>query len=207
MILLSLKDEYSLGEGVIKADFVDTSSLFFSTEYLTDESFLEKYRDFASGWELSQDEEESILFAGACYQAEKSALRLIARAEQNSLGLTAKLERRGYDSAVVRAVVSRFLDRNLLDDQRYAESWSRSRLSLKKAISPQRLLAGLRQRGIDRNSAGKALDHVLDPETEYALLLKYIDKSLRGKKALHLRAQLKYEGFSSETLDSFFNQG
>ena len=132
-------------------------------------------------------------------KAEKAALRLIARAEQSSLGLTAKLESRGYDSAVAKTVVSGLLERNLLNDGRYAECWIRSRLG--RAPSPQWLLASLGRKGIDRDSSEKALKRVLDPETEYALLLRYLEKiCLPGSK----RAILKHKGFSFEVLDRFF---
>jgi SOS response regulatory protein OraA/RecX len=143
-------------------------------------------------------------------------------AEQNSLGLTAKLQRRGYGAAVAKAVVFRLLDCNLLDDERYAELWIRSRLALRKTSSPQRLLIALGKRGIDRNSSGKALKRVLDPETEYALLLKYLETSAgsdhpeevssyelrfpENKRGFSLRSHLKYEGFSSIALDRYFNE-
>jgi regulatory protein len=124
------------------------------------------------------------------------------------LGLTAKLERRGYDAAVAKAVVFRLLDRDLLDDERYAEFWIRSRLALRKAPSPQWLLVALGKRGIDRYSSGKALKRVLDPETEYALLLKYLEKAglPERERAFSLRTYLKYEGFSSAILDRYFDK-
>ena len=204
--LLSLKTEKSQGEGVVKAEFSDGSSLVFSIDYLPEGIFSEKDLDFSPGRELSLEEEGSFGFAAACYRAEKSALRLIARAEQHSIGLTAKLERRGYEAAVVRTVVSRFLDRNLLDDRRYSERWIQSRLKQRKLISPLGLLAGLRKRGIGKDSAGNALNEVVDPETEYTLLLKYLDKAPQGKNTLPLRVQLKREGFSSAVIDRYFDE-
>jgi len=156
---------------------------------------------------LSDGEEEASSFAAACCRAEKLALKLIARAEQNSFGLTAKLERRHFDALVAKTVVSRLLARNLLDDVRYAELWIRSRLASRKAPSPQWLLVALGRRGIDRNSSLKALNNVFDPQTEYEFLLKYLEKTRfpQSKRAFSLRAQLKYEGFSSEVIDRYFS--
>ena len=214
MTIISLKTENFRADKVVKAEFSDGSSFIFTTDYLPEgrvpegkisgdkpESVL-----FEPGRELSSGEEETFRFAAACYRAERIALRLIARAEQNSLALTAKLERRGFDAAVAKTVVSRLFDRNLLNDGRYAESWIRSRLALRKAPSPQWLLAALGKRGIKREFSLKALKKTLDPETEYALLLRYLEKIRFSKsgKAFSLKAELKYQGFSSTSLERYF---
>jgi len=208
--LISLKTEIFRADGAVKAEFSDGSSLSLSIHYLPDTIPLDKEGNsllWEGGHELSPGEEEAFRFAAACYRAEKAALRLIARAEQNSLALTVKLEHRSFDAAVAKAVVSRLLDQNLLDNERYAERWIRSRLALRKAPSPQWLLAALGKRGIDRKSSIKALGKVLDPQTEYELLEKYLEKArlARDKRAFSLRAQLKHEGFSSTVIDIYLD--
>ena len=204
MTLVSIKTDNSSEDGAVKAEFSDGSSIILKQEYLSD-GFAPAF--WESGRDLSPVEEEAFKFAAECYKAEKAALRLIARAEQNSLALTAKLERRGFAAAVVKAVISRLLDRNLLDDARYAELWLRSRLSRKKARSPRWLRISLGKRGIDRNSASIALENTLDPETEYALLSRFVEQTgFPGKKSYSYRkTQLKYEGFSPEALDKYFD--
>ena len=147
-------------------------------------------------------DEETTLYTSLCYKAEEISLKLIARAEQNSVGLMTKLEKKGFKTDVIRAVVSGLLERGLLNDERYAELWLRSRLK-KKAQSPAWLLASLRKKGIDRYSSSKALEKTLDPDTEYAFLLKYIER--RGMPAIGDKAKLKYEGFSKEVLDRYFD--
>ena len=210
MTLISLKTEIFRADGAVKVEFSDGSSLSLSTHYLPDTIPLDEEGNcllWEPGRELSPGEEEAFRFAAACYRAEKAALRLIARAEQNSLGLSAKLERRKFDASVAKAVVSRLLDQQLLDNERYAERWIRSHLALRKSPSPQWLLAALGKRGIDRASSLKAMDKVLDPQTEYELLEKYLEKHRfsQGNKAFSLRAQLKHEGFSSTVLDTYFD--
>lgn len=152
-------------------------------------------------------EEEASRFVAVCNEVEKVALRLVERAEQNSLSLTAKLKKRGFESAAVKEVVSRLLDRDLLNDARYAELWLRSRLSGRKKLSPLWLLSSLAQKGIDKRSSQKALEKVLDPETEYSLLLNYIKKSdfsENGTSCIR-KAQLKKEGFSPDVLDKYYS--
>ena len=145
-------------------------------------------------------------FISTCSKAEKAALRLIARAEQTSFGLAVKLERKGFEAAVVREVIEQLLDRKLLDDERFAELWIRSCL-VRKAPSPIWLQASLMKRGIDRDSSLRAIKKVLDYDTEYALLLKYIEKMdvSKNKKQINLKTKLKSEGFSYETLERIFN--
>ena len=214
MTLLSLKAENSRhdGKGIYKAEFSDGTSFLLGSEYLSGEInpvlLDETGQNTGINSELTEQEEEAFRFAAACYRAEKSALRLIARAEQNSRGLKAKLELRGYPLAVVNAVVSRLLDRNLLDDRRFAEHWIRSRLSTGKASSPLQLLVSLGKRGIFRDSSRDAMNMVFDEETEYALLLRYLEKAgIRGcKKAISLKTQLKNQGFSSAVITKYFDE-
>ena len=214
MTIVSLQPEKSGREGTFRVEFSNGSSFLFVSDYLPegfDPVFLRKSEQFygeePASRELAAGDEEAFCFAAACYRAEKAALRLIARAEQNSPGLTVKLERRGYDTAVAKAVVSGLLDRNLLDDRRYAELWIRSRLSTKKVLSPRRLLVSLAKRGIYRASSLEAMKTVLDEETEFILLLQYVEKVKPqiSKKAISIKNQLKNEGFSLIVIDRYLD--
>ena len=212
MELVSLKAKNHREDGAVIAEFKDGSLISFSTDYLSNTT---DFSLWAEGKELSPIELDSLRFAAACYKAEKLALRLIARAEQSSLALTAKLEKRGIEAAVVRAVISRLTNKELLNDTRYAELWIRSRLgnyhgkrpgSKSKALTPIRLLASLWKRGIDKTSSSSAINRALDGETEYALLLKYLEETgaLEGKRISFLRTRLKHEGFSLEIIEKYF---
>jgi SOS response regulatory protein OraA/RecX len=149
--------------------------------------------------------EEAHQSAADCLRAEKIALRLIARAEQSSALLTAKLEKRGVDASIARQVVSSLLDKKLLDDERYAELCIRAHL-MKKAQSPLRFLASLEKKGIVRETSRKAIGKVLDEETEYSLLVKFVEQM--GdliEKTSFLRTRLKHEGFSPEIISRFLD--
>jgi regulatory protein len=146
----------------------------------------------------------------ACLRAEKTALRLIARAEQCSCVLARKLERRGYDSAIISAVISKLTEQNLLNDSRYARLWFQSRLRF--ARSPRRLLSALCTRGFNRDEAQLALKEVLNEEAELALLFrfakKYEKKLYKAQKSKEteirtLKFYLKSEGFSSAVVESY----
>ncbi|MDR1863865.1 MAG: recombination regulator RecX [Treponema sp.] len=209
MTLVSLKSGTENGAGFLKITLSDDSSFSVKTCYLSQAaSDLSLWEE---GREISPAEEEDLRFAAACYRAEQDGLRLIARAEQTEAGLSRKLGHRGHDSAGVSAVVSRFVSLGLINDERYAELWIRSRLARRsgKIPTPRTLLASLRNRGIDSSSAGKALKSILDEETELALLKRYMGQtssraSLPVSSGFSLRGVLKFEGFSQDVLSVYF---
>ena len=144
-------------------------------------------------------------------QAEKTALRLIARAEQCSSGLSLKLEKRGFDTACIREVIVRLSEANLLDDKRYSGMWLRSRLHFTR--SPKKLFSSLCAKGIDRGDAQAALKEVLDEETEFSLLTRYVKKNEKKSPAKtgenrvrSVKFMLKNEGFSVKSIQKFFNE-
>jgi len=149
-------------------------------------------------------EEEALPFDAECIKAEKIALRLIARAEQSIAGLTVKLEKRGIDPYTTRQVICSLKNRKLLDDTRYAERWIYAHLKVKKPLSPLWFLASLEKRGISREVCHAAINKVLDEDTEYSLLLKYIERmDFLMKQTVPFRTKLRHEGFSTEAIDKF----
>jgi len=205
MTIISIK--YESDEGSLRIGLSDGSLFSFKTCYLP---LLFKT---AEGIEINEVEEEGLRFASSCLRAEKTALRLIARAEQTCLGLTRKLEKRGHDSACVRNVISRLCETGLLDDRRYARLWLDARIS-RQRTSPRRLLIALSARGIDRDDLSLALKEALDDETELQLLKRYVEKLQRKRKlnsdddddGPSLKYLLKSEGFSSSAIQRFLEQ-
>jgi len=164
--------------------------------------------EICEGRSVSGDEEEALRFASACMRAEKTALRLIARAEQSSAGLSRKLEKRGHDRSCVQRVLFRLQELMLVDDRRFVRLWLESRIS-RRGDSPRRLLASLCSRGIDRDLAEAGLKAALDAGTELELLRRYVKKLEKRRKYIKLingnnanperflKYHLKNEGFSS----------
>jgi SOS response regulatory protein OraA/RecX len=151
-------------------------------------------------------EEEPLQLDANCIKAEKLALRLIARAEQNVAGLTAKLEKRGVYPSIALQVISGLLEEKLLDDSRFAERWVHAHLWVKKALSPLWFLVSLEKRGISREICLAAINKVLDEDTEYSLLLKFIGRmDALTKETGLLRTKLRREGFSPEAINRFFD--
>jgi len=152
-------------------------------------------------------EETDSCHASDCLKAEKTALRLIARAEQCSAGLARKLEKRKFDTACVNTVIARLLELNLLNDDRFARLWLESHL--RRAHSPRRLLSALCTRGIDRDDAETALKAVLDEEAETSLLTRFVkkhSKKAKGEREGNLKFLLKSEGFSNVAIQKFLDE-
>ena len=209
MIIVSLKTEPK-GE-LYRIELSDGSLFSFRNCYLPTELYDIHLTnpDTEQGKEITAEEETAFRHASECLRAEKAALHLIARAEQCSLGLARKLEKRKFDTACVNAVISRLSELKLLDDSRFSRLWLESRLRF--ARSPRRLLSALCGRGIDRDDAESALKAVLDEEAELSLLTRFVKKYARksggdGESVTRsLKYLLKSEGFSHTAVQKFLD--
>jgi regulatory protein len=193
--------------------FSDGSSFSIKTSYLPCGTLVDR--------DLSGEEEDALRFAASCLRAERSALRLVARAEQTVFGLSRKLKSRGHKADAVQAAVSRLCSLDIVSDDRFATLWLQARLS-RKPDSPRRLLAALKGRGIDMTLARQALEAILTLEAESQLLEACLEKRLiKGhvsmrRASIHkasidkasidkastqdLRRILRFEGFSGEAI-------
>ena len=141
--------------------------------------------------------------------AEKAALRLIARAEQCSAGLSRKLGQRKFDSSVINEVIAKLTKLKLLDDDRFARLWLESRLRLTR--SPRQLISSLCAKGIDRDAAEAALKKALDEDTELKLIARYVKKNTKkisknGDVTLSLKYLLKNEGFTYQVIERYLDE-
>ena len=85
----------------------------------------------------------------------EAALRLLARREHSHVELSQKLSRRGWPEPEVGSVIDELAAENLQSDERFAESYARSRAA--KHYGPVRIRAELGERGIDRALADRAI--------------------------------------------------
>ncbi|MDR2094255.1 MAG: recombination regulator RecX [Treponema sp.] len=196
-----IQSDLKSGSDICRIGLSDGAMFSFNSCYLPEE-----YRDpvfWSLGRDLGPSEEDCCRFAASCFRAERQALRLVGRAEQTSRGVFLKLLKRGFSDACARAVIDHLSGLDIVNDQRYAELWLRSRLS--RGSSPRRLLASLRNRGIDRVSVQVACKSVFTVENEFALLVSYIKKNhLEFEDDLHtFKFILKREGFSSIVLENY----
>jgi len=191
------------GRGTLKVSLTDGSALTIGTVYLPPE-LPEAF--FCPGALITDEMGIALDCAAACLAAEQAALRLIARAEQCTTGLTLKLEQRKHKAEAVRHALARLTELGLVNDARFAELWFKPRIS-RGSKGPRHLLAALQSRGIDAKTARAALDAVLTEDAEAALLrrcLKKAQKQLGGEdQKQQIRFFLKTEGFSAAAIDEY----
>jgi regulatory protein len=152
---------------------------------------------------------EILARAAEAREAEKRGLALVARAEQSTFMLRAKLEARGFSRKAIDVALERLQAKNFLNDRRFASAYAASRLARRgsKAEGPASLLAALRARGVDRTTAAEAVAELLGPEDRARALSTAAARALRrsGGDKDDARRQLRELGFKSEEISEFFD--
>jgi regulatory protein len=160
------------------------------------------------GTELDEAAQELLALAAEAYKAEKRGLALLARAEQSTYMLGAKLELREFSRKAVRIALDRLAAAGLLDDRRFAYAYAASRLARRnsKAEGPTSLVAALRERGIDRTVAAEAVSRLLGPAERADALASAAAKELKrsGGDRDEARRRLRALGFMSEEISELF---
>lgn len=148
------------------------------------------------GLEVERTDFERALCAEELPMAKERALQLLGYRERSRFELARKLAESGFPAGVVSAVVDRFTDVELVDDERFACAWVRARRSA--GYGDRRIRRELEEKGIGPQLACLALgvdDSVLEIE-------RAID-SLRGRRPIdgtdtqRLIRRLLSRGFSA----------
>ena len=100
------------------------------------------------------------------------AVRPRTRAE-----LAAALQRRGVADDVAAAVLDRYDEVGIIDDQAFAHAWVSSRHH-GRGLARRALASELRRKGVDTDAVGAALAEV-DDETEAGTARTLVDRKLR----------------------------
>ncbi len=133
------------------------------------------------GADVQRDDLETALAEVELPLAKERALLLLGYRERSVSELARKLAETGYPPAVVREVVDRYADVELVDDARFAGSWARTRLGA--GYGPRRVARELAEKGVDEAVAQAAIADALDGRSEVELARA----ALRGRTA-HDRA-------------------
>lgn len=96
--------------------------------------------------------------------AKDRALRLIGYRERSAAEVSRKLRENGYPPTVVRAIIERFTELQLIDDARFAATWARSRAVA--GYGSRRVARELAEKGVDPDTAAGALAEVFSASTD-----------------------------------------
>lgn len=137
-------------------------------------------------------------------RARKKALELCARAEQHRAGLFSKLIARGFSIESARSSLEYLADQGFLDDLRYCRLWARSRLSAKPQ-GPRILQAELAAKGIPMGVIRQALGEI--DFGDYIRKAAEREVKKRGVEVREIGKVLKSQGFSSEQIENYLDEG
>lgn len=105
------------------------------------------------------------------------ALSVLGRRRQTKFQLTQKLERRGYDGAIIKSILEYCEERKYLDDQEFASLWIEDRIKL-KPMGRWRLKQELGQKGIEASIIEVVLEEMLPLERELVLVEELLNEKL-----------------------------
>jgi regulatory protein len=111
-------------------------------------------------------------------QAREICLRLLAARPRTRTELAQALHKRGIADEVASAVLDRYGEVGMIDDSAFAKAWVASRHH-GRGLARRALAGELRQRGVDKEIVGAALEEV-DDETEVATARELVDRRLRS---------------------------
>jgi regulatory protein len=131
------------------------------------------------GLDLPMDALETTLQQAEAPRARERALQLLEYRERSIAELTRKLRDSGYGTALVLATVARCAELGLVDDERFAEAWVRSRTSA--GHGSRRIRRELAEKGVSPETIAVALEGACAPDQELARARA----ALRGQRALN----------------------
>jgi regulatory protein len=134
--------------------------------------------------------------SGACPQtaapeaaARRICLRLLARAPRTRAQLAEAVRKRGIPGEAAEAVLSRFSEVGLIDDELFARAWVESRHH-GRGLAGRALAAELRQRGVSADNIGAALRE-LSPDQETATAEQIVARRLAATRGQPLPARIR----------------
>lgn len=122
------------------------------------------------------------------------ALKLLAMRAYTTRDLGRKLHRRGYSEEEISEMVASFITTGLLDDERFAQQYARSRI-VNDSAAPRRVVQLLSRYGIPRSLAEQAVartiaDEQLNPADSAELLARRKAVTLTGLEPAVARRRL-----------------
>lgn len=138
--------------------------------------------------------------------AREMALRYLDHRPRTRREVELRLQRGGYDAAVVDAVTAALEQAGIIDDARYAAQWVRER-SEHRQHGRTRLQADLRQRGVHQEAIDAALeplDQAVEASAAEDLLRRRLGSDDPGDPAVRRRvaAYLARRGYTWEAIEA-----
>lgn len=116
-------------------------------------------------------------------------LRLLTMAPKTRAQLAEALRKREVPDDAAEAVLDRFTELGLIDDEAFAEAWVNSRHH-GRGLAKRALAAELRHRGVDGDTVNEAVEQ-LDPDQELETARRLVDRKLSSSRGLDPQARIR----------------
>ena len=130
------------------------------------------------------------------------ALYLLSRREHSVKELREKLKRKGAEEEIIEQVLERLLEEDWLNEGRFAESFTRSRVA--KGLGPYRIRRELQERGVTGQDIANAMEPFEAQWFDLAIEVKQRKYGAEVEEDFRERAKqqrfLQYRGFSHEQI-------
>jgi regulatory protein len=160
-----------------------------------------------TGDEVSEGRLEELAAEDLFWKARDSSLNLLSFRARTATELRRRLREKGFPAEVVERCVEDLVERGLVDDSAFAETFVRDRVRLRPS-GARRLAQELRRKGVDADTAGEAIEEVLRTEEVSELELARVAASKwarrsgeepeRARRRLH--GFLARRGFGGDTV-------
>lgn len=150
----------------------------------------------AAGEEIDEGRLAELEGEDAFWKARESALNLLSFRARTASELGRRLRDKGFAPEVVERCVDDLVEKGLVDDSAFAESFVRDRVRLRPKGS-RRLVQELRAKGVDAETASEAIEEVMRGEetSELELAREAVGKWARRPDEDPLRARRRLYGF------------
>ena len=152
--------------------------------------------ELASGKVLSDEDVSQYEQTSQVGKAFQAACNLLSYRQRSQAELTNRLERKGYDEAIINVVLDRLKQLKLVDDVDFAETWVAQTKSVTR--SRRRLEQELRQKGVEPELI-KSQVEVMGEDHDRDAIKTLIERAVNKNAALDrqkLLAKLARQGFS-----------
>jgi regulatory protein len=147
-----------------------------------------------------------------CSRAKNIAYRYLSYRPRSHAEVEKKLRDQGFGDDTVRTVLSNLIRLQYVDDEKFADQWAQSRVRL-RGLGRRRIERELRDKGVDRETARRALDGVLTADLEIETARRAVERKLASMRALdretrrrRLAGFLERKGFSFAVIRHFLKK-
>ncbi len=111
-------------------------------------------------------------------KARQNALRYLSYRGRSIEEVRSKLTEKGFDDAVIKKVVDRFIDLGYLDDENFAKQWARN-LAVSRLWGDRKIERTLLEKGISRDLIKDAIAETREEKDERRAIEELVEKRLR----------------------------